>query len=125
MCQGVTEPLDPLPAELAQGCWIALASNGCSLFLGTLDKNRAFWSVGFYAASDGLSDRLEKLQRGPAAHHDQVAAAVHPLRLLQHSSCPILCSLPRYNMQPERLSIALESIVRSESCLVCFLPFFP
>ena len=51
--QGVTEPLEELPAELAQGCWMLLGPLGVSVFLGTLERDRVFWFVGFHACEDG------------------------------------------------------------------------
>lgn len=117
MCQGVTEPLNFLPAEHAKGCWISwiiitLASNGCSLFQGMLNKARAFWSISFYAASDGFVDRIKTLQQKFAPHPDQATAVVQPFRLLQHSSCPTLHVQNRYKcyMQSEALSTAVEAL---------------
>ena len=71
--QGVSEPFNPLPHELVKGCWLALSSKGCSLFLGTLNKNRAFWSVSF-RASEAEANRLSSLLASGSAD-DRVRTA--------------------------------------------------
>ena len=81
--QGISLPVDPLPHELTTGCWLALAPDGTSLLLGTLDKHLAFWSLSLLASeseAEGLH-RMLSTSKQPHGQHEKVGQSAAESKL--------------------------------------------
>ena len=74
-----------MPDELTLGCWLALASNGTSLYTGTLDKHLGFWSVSFKASESEAAELQHLLSKSKEAGGSQEKVGLYSCISLKRS----------------------------------------